>query len=53
MDPIKELKFVEAVLSTLSFAGMDQNPKGIRDILGRAIYELERREQKRVQLPTE
>ncbi len=39
-----DLRFVSDTLDTLRFANMDQNPKGIRDILGNAIYRAEKLE---------
>lgn len=41
-DPIKTLEYVNEVLNGLRFAGTDQNPKGIRDLLYSAISELKK-----------
>lgn len=46
MKPLDELDYVNKVLEGLRFTGMDQNPHGIRDLLGTAIHEL-RQEQPR------
>lgn len=43
-----DLRFVSDTLDTLRFANMDQNPKGIRDILGNAIYRAEKLERELV-----
>lgn len=38
------LAFVSAKLADLRFAGLDQNPHGIRDLLGSCVLEAERME---------
>lgn len=40
----KDLRYVSDTLDRLRFANMDQNPHGIRDILGNAIYRAEKLE---------
>lgn len=43
MDPISNLKMVQMTLNRQRFAGLDQNPGGIHDLLGVSIHALETR----------
>ena len=37
----REARIVDSTMDLLRFAGMDQNPKGLRDILGNIAFKLE------------
>lgn len=50
MDAVNTLKFVEKKLSELRFAGLDQNPHGIRDLLYSAISKVEAKDREIDQL---
>lgn len=38
---LTDLEYVDHVLGSLRFAGLDQNPKGIRDLLTSARFKIQ------------